>query len=204
MKSDNLRLKKFKYMQSKKVNGGVGVKKQSIWATPIRLSTVSRNFNGDYTGTSSVEDNKHLNSRESNIFLYTKEKSRAIRPEMRISMKVDLSTPKGYTRNVPIKSVNVENSITSQWGNTVLNLINNQQKSKTKESTSENKQSNPMYYEMTQKNPRPVPSSGIKIYDKSLAKLSYRQKVQASKAVPDMSKDASISRCLVPKSMSSK
>lgn len=137
------------------------------------------------------------------MFLYTKEKSRVIRPEMKIAMQVNLNTPKGYTRNVPIKSVNIENSITSQWGNSVLNLINNQQKSKAKESTSENKQSNPMYYEMTQ-NARPITSSGIKIYDKSLAKLSYRQKAKENKAVPEISKDARLSRCLVPKSMSSK
>ena len=45
--------------KSKKVNGGVGVKKQSFCTTPIRLNASSRNFGTDYTANSTFNDTSH-------------------------------------------------------------------------------------------------------------------------------------------------
>ena len=53
---------RFKYYKSKKVKGGVGVKKQSDWVTPIRLVKWNAKLKGEHTVKSSIIDTPILSS----------------------------------------------------------------------------------------------------------------------------------------------
>lgn len=140
--------RKLKMLQPKKVKGGVGEKKKSIFHTPIRLSTVSRNVDADYTGHSNGDNDSYSNYIQSKSIYKNSENKKLIKPEWDVITRDDLVTPVHRTKQSQNKMANSQSSISSKWGNTVLNLINNQQKSKIKVlSTNKNKTSQ-MYYQM--------------------------------------------------------
>lgn len=125
MQSSNPKIPKFKYMQSRKVNGGVGVKKQSIHQTPIRLSTIARNITSDYTVKSSFADPSNSKITSFKAIKNTNEK-RQSKPIMPISMSIDISTPKGGNRNFIRDPSNNEITVLTECQNSLAKYINTQ------------------------------------------------------------------------------
>jgi hypothetical protein len=125
MQNRQPKIKKFRYMQPKRVNGGVGAKKQSIHHTPIRLSTMSRNVSSEYTNTASFANQSNSKITSYKVAKSTNEK-RQSRPNIPISMSIDISTPKGNKRYSKQHVAKSGVTIINKCGNTLLNLINRQ------------------------------------------------------------------------------
>jgi hypothetical protein len=148
MQAESRYNKKLKMLQPKKVKGGVGEKKKSIFHTPIRLSTVSRNVDADYTGQSIGDNDSYSNYIQSKSIYKNSENKKLTKPDWDVITRDDLITPVHRTKQSKNKMINSQSSISSKWGNTVLNLINNHQKSKIKVFSMHKNQTNQVYYEM--------------------------------------------------------
>ena len=120
MQKKDTKIKKIMYMKPRKVNGGVGAKKQSLHQTPIRLSNVSQNYISEYTSESS-----NYNWSNSKITSYKILKSpwqmRKPKPNLPISMSIDMWTPKDEIKNNSNSKGGT--TVMSKFGNTLLNHI---------------------------------------------------------------------------------
>ena len=105
MKNAQSTSKNFIYLKPRKVNGGVGAKKQSIHHTPIRLSGVSRNMMSDYTGNSSITQNSHSKLPLSKVPVKSKEMTQ-IKPKMSIKSNIGISTPSTVGRDIDYSKLN--------------------------------------------------------------------------------------------------
>lgn len=94
MNASNSRQGRFKYFKTKKTNGGVAFKKQSVWSTPIRLSKVSSALYADYTDKSSMAESTYSKTQEDKPIFGRKDQGSNVKIEKRKSVLVDLSTPK--------------------------------------------------------------------------------------------------------------
>jgi hypothetical protein len=81
MQAESRYNKKLKMLQPKKVKGGVGEKKKSIFHTPIRLSTVSRNVDADYTGQSIGDNDSYSNYIQSKSIYKNSENKKLTKPD---------------------------------------------------------------------------------------------------------------------------
>ena len=113
MKKEMKHNQKFTYYQSKKIHGGVGAKKQSIYKTPIRLTSILKTGDSDFSGNSTQIDTSNLkpshinlNDEESKALrshINFKERQSVMRPDLVTSMMIDLSTPSTNMRRESAK-----------------------------------------------------------------------------------------------------
>ena len=113
--------------KSKKINGGVGAKKQSIYKTPIRISTVVNVGESDFSEKSSQSGASNMKQSHTNIM--HKERQSVMRPELVTSMMIDLSTPTSSWRRDSDNYTKDEVVIVNNKKNNCLNYYQNKQKS---------------------------------------------------------------------------
>lgn len=113
MKKEMKHNQKFTYYQSKKIHGGVGAKKQSIYKTPIRLTSILKTGDSDFSGNSTQIDTSNLKPSHINLndeerkalrsHINFKERQSVMRPDLVTSMMIDLSTPSTNMRRESAK-----------------------------------------------------------------------------------------------------
>lgn len=133
--------------------------------------------------------------------LMSNTESQICQSNAKIPIQVDLSTPRDSTRKYTNRLPTSESSISNKWGNTVLNLIKNQQKSNSKRLTTDTINMEETYYEMPKRKSGPSHITGAT--NKSLNVRTYKNYMREGKTA-SVNKHNEDARTFKPQSMSSK